>query len=232
MSNESTLFLHINSGSHLTRVNKRLENEYENLDVVFFETNETTVGHSVRIWNYLATPLLFFTLGIYRTILRLPRIPVKLGIIRITDKAVANELSRRHDVEIKKVDKDIHKIIAEQRLLWSVAHYLYVFMGILGVRGFVSSDMGNATQQSISTIINGSPILIFTYFIVLGLAFFAAVTTGTIQERNIAILDQIDTYRRENGIDTAVLVTGGAHEDGIKGLLEHFDLIELDNNSE
>lgn len=201
--------LYISGGRHCypktgERV-KDVTSRYDDLDVVFIEYRETPASRKVRLGNWVLAPLLFAAVVGWAIFKR--GCAALLG----SDKEIADKLAAHYDAPMIRVDKSVHNIVREQRQLWASANW-----GLLAIPGLLIY---------VQPALIGFSILLAGYFSVILMATFVA---GSMNDRNIEILRQIDLISAEKGYELGCIVTGGDHEKGLSTLVSLIDGVQID----
>jgi hypothetical protein len=214
--------LYLSSGTHVGR-NSSIEDRVEEIkseigevDAIFAEGREDIgVSKKDRLLNWLTTPLTFLAMGLYLRVLYL------ISLTGRTDGSIDERLSQEKEVLTYNVDKPPHKIIGKDRSIWAWLHWGLVFTHyfLLGLTVYVTSlfdsVIGGQILQELFPVISlfAGIVLLFVGFVTLLIYLLTSL-----EERNLYMLQQIDKHRREDDIESACLIIGEKHEEGIREL--------------
>lgn len=237
MTEEPEFTLYISGGWHITSPGSRIDNlavDPDVIDVVFEEdVSQNPPSKWEIIANWAFTPLicLFFKLYLFGLSIA--------SLTGITDSGIVDTL-QSHGAQVVQTDRNYHRLLASERLLWGVGHWAFFLMILFGLSawldfltpifsilfGPVFRMFPSALQTPLIAAVFGFELVI--WFLVAGSIMGLFFITGTTETRNVAIMNEIEHYVREHPEQTTgCLVVGGAHVPHLKELISESNLVEL-----
>lgn len=202
--------LYISSGVHLFSRNDdridKIEGELKQIDAVFVETRQGDPGFVIRLLNWIVSPLILLFLHSWITLIDI------VGLFVSSDLDAAEKLCEDHNASLYEVDKPMHKIISRDRYIWGVANW-----------GLISFPVILVYANPAPKVILVSIMLIILSTMSVSMAFLA----GTMPERNLHMLREIDEISEELDAKGGCLITGGSHESGLRDYSNIFDGITV-----
>lgn len=213
---DGQLQLKISSGYHITRPQRRIEgieDTFENVDVVFAEApRANSPGWRSAVANLVTMPVLVATMYLWVAILTV------WGLLTgKDDKQIVAHLDETHDAEVVLTDRNVHRLLGEDRFVWSIGHSIVLLLTGLAIPEFIST----------TSLFTALPVQLFTLFLLAGSGLFALFLAGTLHARNLHIVRDIEDYAIGNDASTACLITGGHHAPGVRTALKESDHVHV-----
>jgi hypothetical protein len=231
--NDERLSVYISSGRHFGSIENRIsdiETSVDSADVAFIEAPGRIDSLRRFIYHLLTVPFLMAPAILMRVLIRIT------DLFGWSDRAIVRYIVEEHDAEPINTDIPITDAIDYEYRMWLIGHWMIAVFFILLARETFFTLMADSTEMILPT----ASTMLFSHLVVASdfllwiallsctsVAVFSLFLAGTALARDSRMARDIIEYAEENTGETACLLTGGEHDDGVRALLEEDPNIKL-----